>query len=78
MQRRREWQPLLGGELAACAAEAVEEAARALAAGAPASAAEAVSLAAGCPGRALLFGYLDEVDPSRGHDERVRRSTNEH
>jgi lantibiotic modifying enzyme len=68
--RETAWQPLLDGELADRADEAVTAIADALAGIGDVPPA---SLDRGGPGIALFFAYLDRVRPAQGHDERAHR-----
>ena len=61
------WRPVLDGEHAARARATIEDIAEALR-----DPIDDASLADGNAGRALFHGYLSEVWPGRGHDERAR------
>src|SRR5438046_1391657 len=69
MTDMKQWQPLLEGEQAQRALEAIEAIARDL----EAQPAGDPSLAGGAAGLAVLFAYLDHAWPGRGHDDTACR-----
>jgi lantibiotic biosynthesis protein len=67
---REAWRPLLGGQVAKQAGDAIEAVAREIPKSADSSDA---SLAGGTAGLGVLYGYLSEVDPRSRYRERATR-----